>query len=213
MVRHNNVIPNGHFHKKWQNYVKTWFDQPGRKLRRRQARSAKALKVAPRPVEGLFRPAVRCQTVKYNRRLRVGRGFTLEELKEAGIRRKEARTIGIAVDHRRRNHSVESLQLNVLRLKAYKSRLVVFPKVAKKPKKGDSQPADLQNIKQLEGPILPVTQINPRLKARKITDEERKKSVYSTLRYARSKLRLQGKRAKRAAAKAANEVNKKPSAE
>ena len=91
--------------------------------------------------------------------------------------------------------------------------MVVFPKVAKKPKKGDSQPADLQNIKQLEGPILPVTQINPRLKARKITDEEKKKSVYSTLRYARSKLRLLGKRAKRAAAKAANEVNKKPSAE
>ena len=27
MVRHNNVIPNQHFHKDWQNRVKTWFDQ------------------------------------------------------------------------------------------------------------------------------------------------------------------------------------------
>ncbi len=36
MVRHNNVIPNNHFKKKWQFYVKTWFNQAARKLRRRQ---------------------------------------------------------------------------------------------------------------------------------------------------------------------------------
>ena len=35
MVKHNNVIPNGHFKKHWQNYVKTWFNQPARKERRR----------------------------------------------------------------------------------------------------------------------------------------------------------------------------------
>lgn len=27
MVKHNNVIPNGHFHKDWQRRIKTWFDQ------------------------------------------------------------------------------------------------------------------------------------------------------------------------------------------
>jgi hypothetical protein len=32
MVRHNNVIPNGPWKKKWQFRVKTWFDQPARKL-------------------------------------------------------------------------------------------------------------------------------------------------------------------------------------
>lgn len=32
----NNVIPNNHFKKKWQFYVKTWFNQPARKVRRRQ---------------------------------------------------------------------------------------------------------------------------------------------------------------------------------
>jgi large subunit ribosomal protein L13e len=26
-VRHNNVVPNQHFHKDWQTRVKTWFDQ------------------------------------------------------------------------------------------------------------------------------------------------------------------------------------------
>ncbi len=34
-MKHNNVIPNGHFKKKWQFYVKTWFNQPARKHRRR----------------------------------------------------------------------------------------------------------------------------------------------------------------------------------
>ena len=37
--------------------------------------------MAPRPVDGLLRPAVRCPTIKYNTKLRAGRGFTLEELK------------------------------------------------------------------------------------------------------------------------------------
>lgn len=31
MVKHNNVVPNGHFHKKWQRRVRTWFDQVSRK--------------------------------------------------------------------------------------------------------------------------------------------------------------------------------------
>lgn len=67
-----------------------------------------------------------------------GRGFTLSELKLAGIRRKEAKTIGIAVDTRRRSKSEEGQKLNVDRLKEYKTRLVVFPKKAGKPKSGDA---------------------------------------------------------------------------
>ena len=117
MVRHNNVVPNQHFHKiSWQNRVKTWFEQPMRKKRRRAARMKKAAAIAPRPVSGLLRPVVKPPTVRYNYKLREGRGFTLTELKEAGIDRKEARSIGIAVDHRRRNKSNESLQLNSQRL-------------------------------------------------------------------------------------------------
>lgn len=60
--------------------MRTWFDQPGKKKSRRTARLAKAKKCAPRPVD-LLRPAVRCPTVKYNTKLRMGRGFTLEEIK------------------------------------------------------------------------------------------------------------------------------------
>ena len=117
--------------------VRTWFDQPGRKLRRRQARQTKAALLGARPLS-LLRPAVRAQTVRYNRKIREGRGFTLPELQAAGIGRKAARGVGIVVDHRRRNLSAEGKALNVERLLAYKKRLIVFPRNAKKPKKGDS---------------------------------------------------------------------------
>lgn len=59
-------------------------------------------------------------------------------LQAAGIHKKTARTIGIAVDSRRRNRSTESLQANVQRLKEYRSKLILFPRKASAPKKGDS---------------------------------------------------------------------------
>ena len=171
MVRHNNVVPNQHFHKiSWQNRVKTWFEQPMRKKRRRAARMKKAAAIAPRPVSGLLRPVVKPPTVRYNYKLREGRGFTLTELKEAGINRKEARSIGIAVDHRRRNKSNESLQLNSQRLKEYKSRLIVFPRKRGKTKAGDAESADLDKAQQLTGDIIPVPSAFQKPKAMAITD-------------------------------------------
>lgn len=58
--------------------------------------------------------------------------------KAAGIHKKVARTIGISVDPRRRNRSTESLQANVQRLKEYRSKLILFPRKASAPRKGDS---------------------------------------------------------------------------
>eukprot|EP00128_Syssomonas_multiformis_P003605 Colp12_sorted_trinity150504_noHs@33550 len=197
MVAHNNVLPNNHFRKDWQRRVKTWFNQPGRKLRRRTARKTKATAVAPRPVAGPLRPVVRCPTFKYNTKVRAGRGFTLVELKEAGISRKVAQTIGIAVDHRRTNKSVESLQANVQRLKEYKSKLIVFPRNSKKPKKGDSSAEECKSAVALQGAVLPITQPIIRHKARAITEEEQNKSVYKTMRWAMSNQRLAGIREKR----------------
>ena len=98
------------------------------KKSRRLARAAKAQAIAPRPVAGRLRPAVRCSSVRYNRRVRAGRGFSVAELKEAKVSRAYAQTVGIAVDHRRRNNSVAAVQENVARLKQYMSKLVVFPR-------------------------------------------------------------------------------------
>jgi len=139
-MKHNNVIPNGHFHKDWQRWVKTWFDQPAKKLARRRARKLKAAKIAPRPTD-LLRPAVRCSSIRYNMRIRHGRGFSLAELKAAKIVRQQALTIGIPIDHRRSNKSEETFQKNVARLKAYKARLILFPvrSAAKKARKAEKE--------------------------------------------------------------------------
>ena len=80
----------------------------------------------------LLRPVVHCPTVRYHTKIRPGKGFTLAELKASGINRRLATTIGIAVDARRRNKSVESLQTNAQRLKEYKSKLILFPLNEKK---------------------------------------------------------------------------------
>lgn len=53
--RGNQMLGNAHFRKHWHKRIKTWFDQPARKLRRRQNRQAKAVEIAPRPVAGLLR--------------------------------------------------------------------------------------------------------------------------------------------------------------
>lgn len=92
--------------------MKTWFNQAGRKKSRRIAREKKAKAIFPRPTAGALRPVVRPPTQRYNFKTRLGRGFTLEELKAAGIPKKLAPTIGIAVDHRRRNRSEESLAVS-----------------------------------------------------------------------------------------------------
>merc|ERR1712243_298045 len=205
--KRNNMIPNGHFHKDWQTRVKLWFNQPMRKKRRAKNRKVKAMKVAPRPVAGLLRPIVRCPTFKYNTKLRAGRGFTSEELKSAGISRKRAITIGIAYDKRRRNRSMESLQLNVQRLKEYKSRLILFPKKLSKPRKGDASTEECKMATQLTGPIMP---IDPKMfkdeEPRAITEREKKFSPYMALSQARANQKLQGYREKKAREKAQEDI-------
>lgn len=198
MGKGNNMIPNGHFHKDWQRWVRTWFNQPARKQRRRDNRKKKAAAIAPKPVAGLLRPVVHCPTFKYHARVRAGRGFTLEELKAAGVKKREARTIGISVDYRRRNKSIESLQQNVQRLKEYRARLILFPKKISKPRKEDSLPEELKLATQLTTPLMPVRAVFKKEKARAISDAERKYSAFVALRQARAHSRLAGKRAKKA---------------
>ncbi|PTU20219.1 hypothetical protein P175DRAFT_0502366 [Aspergillus ochraceoroseus IBT 24754] len=223
-IKHNNQLQNPHFHKHWQRRVRVHFEQAGRKHRRREARLAKAAAVAPRPVDKL-RPVVRCPTIKYNRRVRAGRGFTLAELKEAGIPKKLAPTIGIAVDHRRINYSKESLVANVTRLKDYKARLILFPRKSGQFKKLDSSAEEVNAAKAAfaaegktqgyaanVGAILPIKNISA---AEAVTEIKRddlpkgEEAAYRRLREARSEARYQGARDKRAKVKAEAEAEAK----
>ncbi|KAK3942672.1 60S ribosomal protein L13 [Diplogelasinospora grovesii] len=210
-IKHNQQIPNNHFRKDWQRRVRCHFDQPGKKASRRVARRAKAAAVAPRPVDKL-RPVVQCPTIKYNRRSRLGRGFSLAELKAAGIPKLYAPTVGIAVDPRRANLSEEGLAANVERLKAYMARLIVFPKKSNKVKKGDT-PKDQQSAETtshvrsafgFEAAPAGVAEVSKSDMPKAIEG-----GAYRALRKARSDARQQGTREKRAREKAEAEANKK----
>lgn len=137
---------------------------------------------------------------------------------EAGIPRKLAPTIGIPIDHRRQNLSQESLALNVARLKAYRERLILFPRRSGQHKKLDSSKEELKDarehsVKRLST-VLPIDSglgLKHGLKEIKKDDmpEGVEGGAYKKLREVRSEARLIGVREKRAKAKAEAEESKK----
>merc|ERR1712013_274402 len=168
------------------------------------ARKAKAAKLAPRPAAGRLRPTVHCATQRYNMRIRLGRGFTLTELRAAKIPPRLAPTIGIAVDHRRRNKCEESLQRNVARLLEYKSKLLIFPRKSGKKgvKKGDTPKSELKNVAQNTlKEIIPLPKVEKRIKAQVITDEMKSFSAVKTIRKARTDKKYHSQKMKKAAEK------------
>ncbi|XP_032750538.1 60S ribosomal protein L13-like isoform X1 [Rattus rattus] len=188
--RQNGMILKPHFHKDWQQRVDTWFKQPACKIHRCKARQVKTLHIAPRPMSGPIRPILRCPTVRYHTKVQAGRGFSLEELRVAGIHKKTARTIGISVDPSRRNKSTDSLQANVQRLKEYRSKLILFPRKPSAPKKGDSSAEELKLATQLTGPVMPIRNVYKKEKARTITEEEKNFTAFASLRMAQTNAQL-----------------------
>lgn len=195
--------------------MKTWFNQPARKQRRIQARQAKAARLFPRPLEKL-RPIVHSCTRKYNSKLRYGRGFTLQELRQAKISPRFAQTVGIAVDHRRQDVSEEGLQLNVQRLESYKSKLILFPRRADKPKKGDINDATADKLKSAETAkqnthkhVLEKPARKVREAPQKITKEQKDLRVFRKLRQLQVNKKYKGKREKRAKEQAEKEAEGK----
>mmetsp|Transcript_24322 Transcript_24322/g.68368 ORF Transcript_24322/g.68368 Transcript_24322/m.68368 type:complete len:198 (+) Transcript_24322:564-1157(+) len=185
MVKHNNIIPNIHCKKKYLESsrgplkVKLALNQAGRKKSRRLARAAKAAAIAPAPLQKL-RPVVHCPTQKYSAKIRLGKGFTLEEIKAAGLGAKYARTVGISVDHRRRNKSQESLDLNVARLKAYLGNLVII-------KKGETS-----DVAQLQGTLQPIDYTKAAPELVDVTDDMKSTKAFTTMRVARKESKVAG---------------------
>lgn len=196
-IAKNLPLLKNHFRKHWQERVKVHFNQAAQKASRRQSRAVKAAKLAPRPVDAL-RPVVRCPTIKYNRKVRAGRGFTLAEIKAAGLTAKYARTVGIAVDHRRQNKSQETFDVNVARLQEYKSKLVVFGKKA---------PVTEDAAQVSVAATFPVVQDTVETAPRAV--EVGDKTAFATLRAAANSKKYKGIRDKRSKEKAEAEADKK----
>jgi large subunit ribosomal protein L13e len=121
-MKHNNVLPNVHLRKDWKSYTRVKFNQAKQKtkryLLRKQGLTSKQL----------LRPLIICPTNKYNIKSRIGKGFSLLELKKSGITKKQALSLGISIDHRRRNLSNNQLLININRLINYKESMIINPK-------------------------------------------------------------------------------------
>ncbi|KAK2991289.1 hypothetical protein RJ640_024554 [Escallonia rubra] len=160
-------------------------------------------------------------TLKYNMKVRAGKGFSLEELKlhggvqpediqislfilrhecpklkhidsaAAGIPKKVAATIGMAVDHCRRNRSLEGLQANVQRVKCYKAKLVLFPSQGGIFQAGESSAETLE--------YMPILREKPTTELVKITDEMKSFKACDKLRVEQMNQCYIGARMKRAA--------------
>jgi large subunit ribosomal protein L13e len=136
--------------------------------------------------------------------VRYGRGFTLAELKGAKLSPAFAQTVGISVDHRRTSTSEEQLQLNVARLNTYKSKLILFPRRENKPKKGEINDATAEQLKsasaasQVTGITLPIVRKAAEVEYAAITEADKKKKVFHTLRTIRTNDRYKGRRQKKA---------------
>nr|XP_009758523.1 PREDICTED: 60S ribosomal protein L13-2-like [Nicotiana sylvestris] len=121
----------------------------------------------------------------------------------AGVPKKLAPTIGIAVDHRRRNRSLEGLQTNIQRLKTYEAKLVILPRRAKKVKVNLKIiilcPAkELATATRVHTCLL-ITREQLAVDLVKVPDEMKSFNAYGKLRIERTNARHIGARLKRAA--------------
>jgi large subunit ribosomal protein L13e len=180
MVKHNNQIPNIHCKKKYQQSsrgplkVKLALNQATRKKSRRLKRQA-----APKFPK--LQPIVHCPTQKYSAKVRLGKGFTLEELKAAKLHPSYAMSVGIAIDWRRRNKSEESLALNVARLEEYKKNLIIL-------KKGEAAP------KIVPKAVQPIVKAPAEIVMQEITADMKAFKAYTTMRVAAAENRVAGQR-------------------
>lgn len=160
----------------------------------------------------------------------------MEEIKKAGLNPKYARSIGIAVDQRRMDTALETLEQNVQRLKAYLAKLILFPgattRKAQRPPKKDAPAKPMTDVKprkqlvkeatvekvktakQAEGTLLPIAPATKGEALATITKEMKEAKSFWKLRLERVKEKYYGKRKKKAelAAKEAEEKGGKPAA-
>lgn len=207
----SSMLPNVHLNKDWQEKVKTFFNQPGKKLRRRKIRAAKAKLTGPNPTH-LLRPVVRGQTRRYNNKSKLGRGFTLAELKAAGIKGiNYARSIGIAIDVRRKDTCAETQKVNVERIKQYAAKMILYPrrKADKKPQVLEATPDQLKASEAVQQNttkvVIPLAKPESAFSFSAITKEMKDDIVYKRLRKEWKEqtgfYRKQEERKKKAAAK------------
>lgn len=128
MTRRSNKISSPHYRKHWRSFVKTWFEQPSRKRKRKIKRQETKDNLRFDPsIKYLIRPIVHNPTFIHNMKLRFGRGFSMNEVKKCGISKRISSSIGIAIDKRRRSKKNEFVA-NETRLNNYIKKVIIYKK-------------------------------------------------------------------------------------
>lgn len=207
MAKGNNILASSHLRKHWNKWhyvgVRCFFNKMAHKKIRKDKRAAKAAAVFPRPL-GKLRPIVMGQTRRYSSKVKIGRGFSIAELKEAGLTMQFAQTVGIAVDHRRHNKNAETMAANVKRLNDYKAKLILFPNkegkgVVKKGLIHDSTADKLKNVEQNKSPsVFALPAKDTTVETMAITKEMQNFKAYQKLRHERINKYYEGARVKKA---------------
>ncbi|OIR58528.1 MAG: 60S ribosomal protein L13 [Amphiamblys sp. WSBS2006] len=170
-MKGNNPIPTDYTKKEIHKTPKVIFNTKQRAEKKLKKKQLKIKRNAPRPADGQIRPIVRCPTTRYNMKTRLGRGFTQAELAAAGIPAKKAMKFEIAIDRRRKNYSLETLEVNKERLAKYMARLVLLtPKEAK----------EIRDSKKVSD-VVGEEAMDATAEPRKPTPEELEFQAYTTL--------------------------------
>ena len=89
-----------------------------KKRRNFRIQKIKNLKINKLPKNNILKPIVQNPTKMYNFKIRLGRGFSVDELKNSMIPKNIASSIGISLDKRRRGNSLRQPS-NIKRLNSY----------------------------------------------------------------------------------------------
>jgi large subunit ribosomal protein L13e len=109
MVKHNNTTKSGHFKKSWEKRIKTWFNSPLKKIKRRNKRKINKKSFSEVSKGSVFRPIVHCQTKIHNLRVKIGRGFSPNEVNSTGFSERIAKSLGISVDKRKKKKGKDKI--------------------------------------------------------------------------------------------------------
>lgn len=167
MVKHRNSISSGHFRKHWQKYVKTDFNRSSNKKIRRTKRKTKttASKRYNFSPQQLLRPVVNNPTKMYNLKIRLGRGFSFSELDGSRVSKKDAFSIGVSIDKRRRGGSLKQYS-NIKTLNDFLDKIGLVSKGTKSLFKNNLDSNRISTIKLSEMKnkknFFPNTKINPK---------------------------------------------------
>ncbi len=146
----------------------------------------------------------------YKGGMRYHEMVSLDELKSVGLTQDFARTVGIAVDHRRHNKNADTMATNVERLTQYKNKLILFPRVGDKPKKGEINDSTADKltgaVQNTTDGVFGIKKVTKRCKIETLTADMKKFNAYQKLRQARIEKKMHGKKIK--AAKDAEKAKK-----